>query len=197
MGFRAGSLTVRRYAVLGEVPESLARTATNSLKRYVFKPIDDSRGEKESFGWVNPRRFLDKSFAWEDLVDGHLAFMALRRDRKSFSPVLFRARRDERIERIRTEKKIAKISRQQRLALEEELTVEMLKETSPQSSFSEIVWDLNSNLVLMGAASNTLCERIQEVFEATFDLKLRPMFPALIGGEYIAAQGLEQEYFAT
>lgn len=195
MPFRSGGLSVRRYLVLGEVPKTLPQTATLAMRRYTFRPINEERGEKESFGWVNPRQLLAENFTYEEIVDGPHMLLGVRRDRKNFSQVLFRARREELIEDTKKERKLQKISRQQRLALEEQLTIQMLRETSPQSSFSELVWDMNSNIVLMGATSNTLCERVQEVFEATFDLKLRPMYPALIGADFIAAQGLEAEYF--
>lgn len=195
MPFLSGSLSVRRYQVLEEVPATLAQTATLAIRRYAWRPIDDSRGEKESFGWVNPRAVLQQQFTWDDVVDGPYVLLGIRRDRKSFSKVIFKALREEKFAEIKKERNIQKLSRQQRLALEEELTIQMLKETSPVSSFAEIVWDLNSNLVLMGATGNTLCERIQELFEATFDLKLRVTFPALQGAQYIESQGLENEYY--
>jgi len=197
MPFNAGALSVRRFAVLGEIPRTFEQTATLAMRRYAWRAIDSSRGERESFGWVNPRSVLDDSFTFEDVYTRPYLYLGVRRDRKAFSPVLFRARRERRFEDVKSERKLQKLTRQHRLAVEEELTVEMLKETSPQSSFAELVWDQNSNTVLMGATSNTLCERIQEIFEATFDLKMRPTFPALTGAQFIASQGLEHEYQIT
>ena len=194
MPFLTGSLSVRRYLVLDQIPNELEQTATLAMRRYSFKPIDDARGEKESFGWVNPRRVLQDSFTYEDVLISPYVYLGVRRDRKNFSQVLFKARREERYGQIKSEKNIQKLSKQHRLAIDEELTIEMLKETSPQSAFNEIVWDTNSNIVYMGATSNSLCERIQELFEATFDLKIRQLFPALIGADYITSQGLEDEY---
>ncbi len=194
MPFRSGALSVRRFQVVEDIPETLPKTATVALRRYLWRPIDDARGERESFGWVNPRRLLAETFTWEDVVDGPYVLLGVRRDRKNFSQVLFRARRDELFDRTKSERNITRLSRQQRLALEEQLTVEMLRETSPQSTFAEVVWDTNSNLLLVGTTANTFCERTIEIFEATFDLKVRPLFPALIGADAIAAQGLEEEF---
>lgn len=194
MPFVSGALSVRRYRVVEDIPRTLPQTATLALRRYSWRPINDDRAEKESFGWVNPRSVLDREFTYDDVLNTPYMLLGVRRDRKSFSAVLFRARREQQVAAIKEERKITKLSRQQRLAIEEELTVKMLKETSPTSAFSEILWDMNSNIVLMGATSNALCERIQELFEATFDLHLRPLHPALVGGEYIASQGLEEEF---
>lgn len=194
MPFRSGALSVRRYTVLAEIPASLPKTATMAMRRYAWRAIDETRGEKESFGWVNPRDVLAESFGYDDVVNTPYMLLGVRCDRKAFSPVLFRARREELFGETRAKKKLTKLSRQQRIALEEQLTVEMLRETSPRSTFSELVWDMNSNMVLMGATSTALCERIQELFEATFDLKIRPLFPAIMGAQSISQQGLEEEY---
>lgn len=195
MPFQIGSISVRRYRVLGQVPVELERTATVSIRGRSWRPIDEKRGEKESFGWVNPRDLLEPQFDWEDVVISHgLVLLGIRRDRKDFSKVLFRARRARLFSAVMAEKKIQKLSRQQRLALEEQLAIDMLRETSPRSQFSEMLWDMNSGIVLMGATSNALCERIADLFEATFDLKLRVMFPALAGAEFIQSQGLDREY---
>lgn len=194
MPFRSGSLSVRRHSVLDEVPESFDRTATMALRRYAWRPIDADRGEQESFGWVNPRQPLSDDLIWEDFLDGHLAFLAVRRDRKTFSKVLFRARREALYERSRKEKGLTRLTRQHRLALDEQLRIEMLREVTPVSTFTELVWDRNTGEVLLHATGKSLCERIADLFHATFDLRLRPHFPALTGYAFISEQGLEENF---
>jgi len=197
MPFRSGALSVRRCLIQGELPASFQRTATMALRRYAFRPIDADRGEKESFGWVNPRRVLESELVWEDCVDGNLAFLAVRRDRKSFSKVLFNARREILHARTRREKGLERLTRQHRLALDEQLTAEMLKEASPVSAFTELVWDLNTGEVFMGATGKALCERIADLFASTFDARLAPRFPALIGYAFMSEQGLEENFRAA
>ncbi len=197
MPFRSGSLSVRRFMISSELPESFQRTATMALRRYQYKSINAERGEKESFGWVNPRRVLSDELVWEDLVDANLVFLAVRRDRKSFSKVIFQARREEFHARAKREKGVERLTRQHRLALDEQLTIEMLKEVSPVSAFTELVWDLNTGEVLVGATGKALCERIMDLFASTFDARLAPRFPALLGYEFMAAQGLEENFDLT
>ncbi len=197
MPFASGALSVRRYAVAGEITSEFPQLATNSLRRYAFRPINDEKGERESFGWVNPRDLLAAKFAYDDLVDGSLIYLGVRRDRKAFSKVLFRARLEEKMRAVKSARKLEKISRQHRAALEDELAVEMLRETSPTSAFHELIWDLARGEILMGATSSATCDRIRDLFEATFDLKTTPRHPALVGAEYIASQGLEAEFKAT
>lgn len=172
MGFVTGAITFRRYRIEGGVPSDMARTATVALRRYAFHEIDASRGERESWGWVNPLNLLGGSLVWEDLVDGHLVCLGVRRDRKTFSRDLFRARRDARIAEERRRLNVQRISRQQRLAIEEEVTLEMLSAASPTTQVMEVVWDLNTGDVLVGSASDA-GDHVVDMFEATFDLRPR------------------------
>jgi hypothetical protein len=194
MAFRSGTLSVRRFVVEGEVPEALARTATMAVRRYAWQPVDADRGEREAFGWVNPRNVLQTQLDWEDLVDGHLAILGVRRDRKSFNKTLYKARREELFAKTRREKGVERLTRQHRLALEEELTVRMLKEVTPTTAFTELVWDMNAGEVYVAATSKALCERIADLFTGTFDLRLVPRFPALAGLAFIEEQGLEEDF---
>jgi DNA recombination-dependent growth factor C len=197
MPFRSGSLSTRRFLVEGEISASFDRTATMALRRYAFKPIDVERGERESFGWIDPQNPLSDSLVWEDLQDGPLIFLAVRRDRKAFSKVIFNARLEVRMQQVMKEKALQRLTRQHRIALQEELTVEMLREASASSSFTELIWDRNTNEVFVSATSNTLCERIGELFSSTFDLKFVPQFPALKGFTMLAQQGLEDGFDAA
>ncbi len=197
MPFQSGSLSLRRFAVVGDISPNLAQLATIAVRRYSFRPINDDRGEEESFGWVNPRDVLAESFQYEDLQSGQYLLIGARRDKKTFSKVLYRARLQKKIDEIKKTRNLERISRQHRKSLEEEVTIEMLRETSPTSTFYEITWDQHTNVVYLGATGDTICQRLQDLFEATFDIKLRPVFPALLGADFISRQGLENEFMET
>lgn len=186
--------TARRYRVLGPPPADLDKMATLAIRRYSWRPICDMRGERESFGWVDPRNVLASMFTWEDLVLHPYVLLGIRQDRKKFSSVLFRARRDAIVREVCRQKKVQRLSRAHCIAIEEELTVTMLKETTPTSAFCNVVWDLNSGIVYVAAAGEKVCERIQEMFEGTFDLKLQPILPALTAAAFVRDHGLDEEF---
>lgn len=194
MPFRSGALSVRSYIVQDEMPAAFQRTATMAIRRYAYRPIDPERGEREAFGWVNPRDPLADQFVWEDLVDGNLVFLAVRRDRKTFNKVLYRARRERMFLDTKREKGVERLTRQHRIALEEQLTIQMLQEVTPTIAFTELVWDLNTGDVFIGATGKSLCERIADLFASTFDARLAARFPALTGYARIAEQGLEENF---
>ncbi|MDX2176502.1 MAG: recombination-associated protein RdgC [Candidatus Sumerlaeia bacterium] len=197
MGFFSGSITARRYSVTGETGEAFFTAATQALRRYAYQSIRDDQGERESFGWVNPRKVLERKIDFEEMREGNLVFLGVRRDRKVLSPVLVRARLEERLAEETGKRKLQRVTRQMRQALEEEVMIAMLRETSPTSAFHEAVWDTARAELYVGGSGDALCERVKDLFEATFGLVLRPRHPALIGAEHISAQGLEEEFQAT
>ncbi|MBI1291859.1 hypothetical protein GC173_11540 [bacterium] len=184
MSFTSGALSVRRFRVLDPVPPTLPQTASLAVRRYTFRPINPERGERHAFGWCNPRDPIAETFDYDDLVDGPFLLLGARQDRKHFNPILFKARLTKRIRAVCAERKIARLTRQQRLVVEEELAVEVNRETSPVSAFCQVLWDLSTNMLYMAATSNAACESVQELFSATFDLRIRHESPAIIHGRH-------------
>lgn len=192
MSLSKGTATCRIYAIdASEVPASFERTATMALRRYAFRSIDADRGEDHSFGWIDPRRVLDMALVWENMVDGSLVFLAVRIDKKTLDKVAFGARSKQRQAEMCRERAMSRLSRQQRLALEESLKTEMLREVSPTTSYVEIVWDRTAGLLIIGTSSNATCERITDLFASTFDVRVAPQFPSLLGYAYTQEQGID------
>ena len=126
--------------------------------------------------------------------DGALMRLVVRRDRKSVDRTLFKARLATLMEETRRAKKIERLTRQHRLALEDQLMAEMLREVTPTTSWTEVVWDTGTGDVLVGSASKSVCERITELFASSFDVRVAPQFPALLGWAWMAEQGLEDQF---
>jgi hypothetical protein len=96
---------------------------------------------------------------------------------------------DAKVETVKRERKIEKITRQHRLALEEELKAAMLREVSPSTAFVQVVWSVNSGMVLIGAAGDVACERAQDVFEQTFGVRLSmALVPGVMAGQRYAPE---------
>jgi hypothetical protein len=150
------------------------------MRRYNFRPINADRGELNAFGWYNPRDPLAETFDFEDLADGPFVLLGARQDRKTLNAILFRARLAKRIREVISERRVARLSRQQRIAIEEELYVQMAKEASPTSAFCQVFWDLATNMLYVGATSSAACEKVQELFQATFDLRIQHESPSNI-----------------
>lgn len=192
MSLSKGTATCRIYHVdASEAPASLCRTATMAVRRYAFRPIDSERGEDQSFGWINPRSPLNMELVWEEMLDGNIAFLAVRIDRKAIDKVAFAARQKAMHAKVCSEKGIARLTRQHRLAIDEQLKVEMLKEVTPTTSYVEIVWDRGRSLLIIGTNSNATCERIVDLFSSSFDLRPAPQFPSLLGYAWSRGQGLD------
>jgi len=157
------------YRVIGDLCPEFPQLATTAMRRYSFQPVNDERGERESFGWVNPRALLASKWSYDDLVDGALVRLCIRHDRKSLSPRLLKARVAQEIARHETTK--GKLAPHYRLQVAEEIELAMLRQTSAASSFYDLLWDMSAEIVVVSAPAGAQA-RIAEFFDATFDLKL-------------------------
>jgi hypothetical protein len=179
-----GSIAARIFTITEPPPSNFAEAATLAIRRYTFRPIDDSRGERTSAGWCIPGKPLVESFTAEEVCISHNRYLlGYRTDLKRIPPVIFKARVAERIAEVRREKRIEKLSRQHRIAVEEEVEIALLKQTSPKTDVIEVALLLNEGLVIIGTATQSKIDKITEMLEATFDMKLRERFPSLLFGQ--------------
>lgn len=177
MGLFLGNASFRRYVVDGECGDVNMDLA---FRRYSWRPIDDDRGERESFGWVDP--FDPRGRGNIEISKQQYAgkiFLGVRHDVKSVPPVLFKAERDAAFEAAKREKGVQRLSRQQRLGIEESVMLSMLKHVSPKTKMIEVVWDTANGDFFIGSTSASICDRIAELIKSTFDIKLLLSVPGV------------------
>lgn len=150
------------------------------LRRYSFRAIDPARGERQAAGWVDPLAPCDFIGADVSLLDGSYLFLGFRRDRKAPNRIMLRERIKNEMARVKRESGVARLSRQQRVAIEEQETVKLLAETSATTAVTEVVLNTNTGTLLIGAASRALCERIVDFIVETFDIRPKWQHPALL-----------------
>jgi hypothetical protein len=179
-----GSIAARIFTITEPPPATFAETATLAIRRYSFRPIDSMRGERTAAGWCIPSKPLAESFTADDVCLGAGRYLlGYRTDLKRIPPVIKKARVAERVAEVKREKKIEKLSRQHRMAIEEEVEIDLLNMTSPKTDVIEVALLLNEGLVIIGTATQSKIDKITELLEVTFDMQLRQRFPSLIFGQ--------------
>ena len=174
MPIQSGSLSITRYRVLSELSPSFAHNL--ALRRYSYRPIDDSRGEAYSYEWVNPYNILEAP-DWDQINDSGLALLTIRNDKKDIPAPLFKALLAKEFEDRKAKLNLDMLSRQQRLAIAEELRIKLLKSTSPNTCTYEALWDIPNRMIYIATPPGTNCDRIYDLIVATFDLQLERIKP--------------------
>jgi recombination associated protein RdgC len=178
MAILTGTLTVRRYRVAGEVPEGFRDAYQEALQSYAFRETHDEGRIDEIAGWVEIQNLLDTSFSdinrW--LYDRYLVF-ALRIDKKTLPPKLFKAHLEKREAAWCAEHDRPRCPAAVRKELKEKLQFEMLQRTLPRVSLYEACWNVVDGRVLFHNLSDAVNDRFRKLFFQTFGLKLFPEEP--------------------
>lgn len=203
MGIVAGAVKLRRYQVIGEVPADFRDSFEEAIQHNTFVDFDADDSRELAVGWVavddlySSNLFLDR---W--LVDNTVN-LTLRLDTKRV-PAQFLKRQCRTLE---TEWKL-KMGREHLTKAEREEIVEivsrrLLERVIPATQGHDFSWDLNRGDLLFWNTGEKANEAFKVLFEQTFNLKLRLLFPftlarrALGEGAAAAIEGARPCAFAV
>src|ERR1700722_2535910 len=80
MGFSSGSVSMRRFAVLGDQPKVIEQSLLDQLTEHALVPSDDGVPPEIEYGWWGGRHVLDSRFDFERNVFNDAISFAMRVD---------------------------------------------------------------------------------------------------------------------
>src|SRR3954462_12277862 len=78
MGFASGSVSFRRFAVVGDQPEQIDQDFLDKLAEHALRPGEVGVPEEIEYGWSGGRHVLDGAFNFENNVFAENVHFALR-----------------------------------------------------------------------------------------------------------------------
>ena len=174
-----GAMSVRRFSVVGDLPEGFRDRFRDGLQEHAFKePVVDA-GKEEVEGWVLTQNLLDADFddfgKW--LYEPNYVLFALRVDKKSLPGKLVKAMLQKRCEAWCEERGVQRCPASVRSDLLDNLEAELLKRTLPRVAVTEACWHLDDKFLILHASSDTVVDRFRKRFFTTFGLRLVPWSP--------------------
>src|SRR5918993_3102268 len=91
MGFASGSVSFRRFTVVGDQPEQIDQDLLDKLAEHALRPGEIGVPEETEYGWSGGRHVLDGTFSFENNVYADALFFALRVDSSKVPGELRRA----------------------------------------------------------------------------------------------------------
>src|SRR4051794_13039918 len=91
MGFSSGSVSFRRFTVVGEQPDQIDQNLLDRLAANALRPGEVGVPEEIEYGWSGGGHILDEQFTFELNVYGDTLFFALRLDTNKVPGELRRA----------------------------------------------------------------------------------------------------------
>lgn len=178
MGILSGALTVRRFRVLGEVPEGFRDVYRDRLDEHAFRQPPNEPGRQELEGWVQVHNLLDYEFS--DLntwLYQPYALFALRVDKKVLPAKLLKAHVDKRCQEWARERGQDRCPASKRAEIKEALEDEWLRRTLPRVQVTELSWNMSEGWLALHSLSEGMIDRVRRRFFQTFGLKLVPWSP--------------------
>jgi DNA recombination-dependent growth factor C len=175
MGLMQGTVSLRRFLALGPVPGDA--DLLNGLRQDRFRPFEGG-DEEERFGWVDWRNPLITEIDPDCLTLDRFAVFSLRIDARKVPPILLKAHTELRIMNLKKEKDLARVGKEARISLQDEVKAELLRQVLPTPRVVEVAWDLKGGLLWTTASNSKTQDCLTSLFMKSFGIELRPLTPA-------------------
>src|SRR5690606_172719 len=178
MGFESGTMSFRRFAVMGEAPSQIEQSHLDRLAELAMKESQLGVPEEEEYGWCGGRHILDTQFSFEHNVYNDSLHFALRIDTNKVPSAMKQAYTAMEEDAVAATNPSGFISKQQKKDVKELVRARLEDELKSgryrKSKMIPILWDLATG-ELRTAASGKSLEKLHEIFERTFGLSLLPL----------------------
>jgi hypothetical protein len=197
MGFASGSISFRRFAVIGQAPDAIDQSLLDKLAEFTLRPTEMGIPEEEEYGWSGGRHVLDGSFSFESNVYGDTLLFGLRIDTNRVPAELRKAYQLQEEEAAAADNPSGFISKLQkkdakdvaRRRVDEDLRSGKFR----RSKLIPILWDLPTQTVFCNVSGPSL-EKLAELFERTFGLSLLPISSGSAALRYLEPHGRRRDY---
>jgi hypothetical protein len=172
VGFLSGPITFRKFRIEEPLSKNFKDAASQSLARHAFREINPKTNPEMSIGWVNAFDPVDTRLGLDKVLFGKYVILGVRKDRKSLSAALMKARMTETMKAHAREHKGRKLSPQEIVGMRETIKIKMLAEVTPSTTFYEMVWNYETQEVFFSALGSKICSEFADLFQETFELTL-------------------------
>jgi hypothetical protein len=197
MGFARGSMSFRRFAVVGSAPEVPDQGIIDKLTEHALRPSDINTSAEIEAGWSGGRHILDASLSFENNVFAECVHAAMRVDTNKVPSELRKAYKLMEEEAAASGNPSGFASKRQKQdaadtaarQIDEDLRTGKFR----RSKLVPLLWDMPAKIVYC-AASASMTEKLSELFERTFGLELEPISAGSLASRLLQATGKRRDY---
>ena len=188
MSLLQGTLSLRRFLVLGPVPTET--DLLEGLRQDAFRPFEDGL-EEERLGWCDWRNLLITPPEGEWVTQERFAIFGLRLDTRKVPTALLKAQVELKLQSLQKEKDLAFVGKEARISLADEVKADLLRKVLPTPRISEVAWDLKGGMLWTTASSSKTQSALIGLFIKSFGCELQPLAPLLLAGRVLPRISVE------
>jgi hypothetical protein len=197
MGFASGTVSFRRFRVVGKGPKAVDQAMLDKLEEHKISVGEFGVPEEEEYGWCGGRHVLDAQFSFEHNVFADALHFALRIDTNKVPGELKKAWELMEAEAVAAENPSGFISKNQKKDVKESIRKKIEDELRSghfrRSKLLPVLWDLPSKTVYSSASGKSF-EKLAEIFQRTFGLDLVPVSAGSLGLSVSEDKGKRRDY---
>lgn len=191
MGALSGSISIRRYRVLGQPPKDFRDVFTKGVRAHTFVPLDPKKNphEEKAIGWCSLHDEDDLDLHFDKFwLDGRI-LLSLRVD--VIKPPAGQVKRvlTQRQREIEAERKAA-LSGAALRDLKAQIVSELRLRTPPKVKVSDMVWNLKEQSLYFFSHSKGTNELFVDLFAQTFSIPIDLEGPGSWAAELARAEDL-------
>jgi len=200
MGLLSRTTNFVRYSVEGELPDNFWEYAAERIAQFSFRDIDDTF-EEYSIGWVAVGNMFDSSFAHASYAAGDYIVLSMRIDERKVSKSLLQKYSLKEEERIKKEKQIPRLNRNQRVQIKEDVRLQLVKKSLPVPAVYDLCWNLGNSTMLFFSTGTKAQSVLEDFFKECFGLTIILQVPYLAAAHLLnlseqeSLQNLHPEIF--
>lgn len=175
MGLLSGSITGRRFHVLGTMPDAYRELLQDRLTAHAFRepPAASAKQGEPVEGWCRVQNLLRTDFEEPDtwLFDKYVVF-CLRVDVKKLPTRLLTATVEIKCDAWKKERGVERVPSAVKKEIRENIEVDWLGRVFPTVKTVEIVWNVLDGWAIVATQSDALLDRVKKRFHRSFGFDL-------------------------
>jgi len=197
MGLLRGSAGFTRFFVEGSLSENYLEEFVEQIERFSFRILDESSSAERSTGWVNIMDIFDTAFDEKGFFMHPYIALSWRVDVRRVPRNALKQNCLEAEKKIMSAENLEYLPKEKRKELKDFIWHQLLKRAIPRTNTYDVIWNLNTSLVIFGSTGDKLCDEFAEFFSKTFDLTLSSLFPYSLAYRYLEKDGLDPKPLDT
>ena len=200
MGFAQGSVSFKRFAVIGkakDMPKDVDQELIDKLVANTLTPSEFGGTDDTEYGWSGGRHVFDGQFSFDRNVFNDAISFALRVDTNKVPGDIKNAWQMIEEEAVAKANPSGFISKQQKKGVKDVIREKVEEETKSgkyrRSKLIPILWDLPGKTVYSTASGGNL-EKLLEIFERSFGLELQPITSGSLAMQIAEAKQRKRDY---
>ncbi len=197
MGFASGSVSFRRFAVVGKQPKQFDQAVLDKLSEFALQLGEYGVPDEVEYGWCGGRHVLDGKFTFEHNVFAEALHFAMRVDTNRVPGELKKAYQMIEEEAVAANNPSGFISKKQKRDVKDivrqKLDDDLRSGKFRRSKLIPLLWDLPTATVYSPVTGSNQ-EKLLELFERTFELTLEHLSAGVLAERHLEAIGKRRDY---